>query len=507
MKNRANPALMRETLQSIRDRFVPDEQRIVLFTTFNFVPSFFEANVLPLLAGEAAEDLKNAPQLRYGLNEELKRLRCLVVCDQSTQPPAKGNLRYGLMPVGLPNGRFHPKLMLMAGTLKETGRPGIWLAVGSGNLSLSGWAINREVVGATPVTPQHADELLPLLRWLLAQADRRLGERAVDEEGGSRAILDELVSWLDDPERLCPARPGAPTLHVAQPVPGGRHLAAAVRGAHEWRRAVVVSPYWGQVDALVRELGVRECRFVPSLVAGRYRFPLAAMDTKAGWKRAFASFGDDRYTHAKVLLLEDAGGRAVLCVGSANFTGAALGLPGGYANVEAVLRYELEAAPALWGALPAVDESLLADEPAAEEESAPPLPPFEATLYYDWKRKAFCGNVAAAPGARVPGLVLHVAGVDTPLGDVVGEARKLFLPYECRLPVRAFELSWNRGDGSRARFHGLVAQVGASDDQLQYRPRPRLEEVLAFLRDLDPGADEEELRRRGARAGGRRWGR
>jgi hypothetical protein len=502
MKKRTSATLMRETLESIRDRFVADEQRMVLFTTFNFVPSFFEANVLPLLAGEAAEDLKNAPQLRYGLNAELKHLRCLVVCDHSTQPPAKGNLRYGLMPVGLPNGRFHPKLMLMAGTLKETGRAGMWLAVGSGNLSLSGWAINREVVGATPVTPQHADELLPLLRWLTAQADRRLGGRAADEEGSPRAILDELVAWLDDPQRLCPAWPGAPTLHVAPPAGGGHGLAAAVRGARQWQRATVVSPYWGQVDALVRELGVRECRFVPSLVAGRYRFPVTSMDPQAEWKRGFASFGDDRYTHAKVLVLEDADGRAVLCVGSANFTGAALGLPGGYANVEAVLRYELETAPAQWASLPSVDESLLADESAAEEESAPPLPPFEATLYYDWKRKGFGGRIAPGPGASLPELVLHVAGLDRPLGDKTGEAEELFLSFECRLPVRSFELSWCRADGSRARFHGLVTQVGANDDQLQYRPRPRLEEVLAFLRDLDPGAGEEELRRRGERGEG-----
>jgi hypothetical protein len=503
MTRRATPTLMRETLESIRDRFVADEDRFVLFTTFNFVPSFFETNVLPLLAGERAGDLQNAPQVRYGLNDELRNLRCVVVCDQSTQPPAKGDVRYGLLTVGLPQGRFHPKLMLMAGTLRETGKPGLWLAVGSGNLSLSGWAINREVIGAAAVTPQHADELLPLLQWMLAQAERQLGGRDMKEEGSARAVLRELVARLGDRQGLQSEAFGAPTLHVTMPWHQSRSMARMLTGERRWKRATVVSPFWGQVDDLVRELGVRECRFVPSLAGGGYRFPLASLGKQHGWERSFASFGDDRYTHAKVLLLEDEQGRAVLCTGSANFTGAALGQPvsDAFANVEAMLRYELTAVPRPWLKLQTLDESRLEEQPEGEDEQAPPLPPFEVCLVHDWQRRVFEGVLSVRPDAAVRDLELHVAGSRLRPAGRPGAPIPLSLACTCREPVRTFRVNWTDTEGRRVSFLGLVTQVNADDDQLQYQPRPRLDDVLGFLQGLNPAVDEDEIRRRSAMDG------
>lgn len=489
MTARDQKTLMRETLEAMRDAFVADGDRIVLLTTFNFVPEFFEANVLPLLAGESAQELKNSPQVRYGLNDELKKLRCLVVCDRSTEPPAKGKLRYGLMTVGLPLGRFHPKLILMAGTIKATGQRGLMLAVGSSNLSLSGWGINREVIGATPVAAQHAAELLPLVQWLRGQADDQLRGLEGKEEGSTRAILHELSTWLADPERLQSVPPGAPTLHIAMPMlDRPRALAADLVGGRNWQRATVVSPYWGQVDTLTQLLGVQQCRFVPSLNAGRYLYPLASLANEGQWQRSFARFDDDRYTHAKVLMLEDSAGRAVLCVGSANFTGAALGRPqpGQFANVEAMLRYELAAVPASLRTLRTLDESVLKEKDAADaDEQAPPLPPFAVSVYYDWQRRAFGGHLTVTQGARIAGLVLHLAGMEVALADA-GHALDLSQPYKCRQPVRSFRVNWDGADGARATFHGLVIQVNALDDELLYQPPPRLDDVLEFLRGLNP---------------------
>ena len=55
--------------------------------------------------------------------------------------------------------------MLLGGlSVAAPSRQALWLTASSGNLSLSGWAIQREVAGVTPVTRQHRDALLPLLR-------------------------------------------------------------------------------------------------------------------------------------------------------------------------------------------------------------------------------------------------------------------------------------------------------------------------------------------------------
>lgn len=62
-------ALMRSTLEYIRDQFDPELPRHVLFTTFNFSSRFFEANVLPLLLGDVLDELKGTSDTRYDMNE------------------------------------------------------------------------------------------------------------------------------------------------------------------------------------------------------------------------------------------------------------------------------------------------------------------------------------------------------------------------------------------------------------------------------------------------------
>ena len=137
-------AFMRDAFQSIIDRFEPNGERLVLFTTFNFHPGFFESNVL--LCWPAIRWPIWPAYRRHAINEELKKIRVLVVNDRSTLPEPKGDMRYGCLSVGLRKGRFHPKLMLMAGTLKDSGQPGLWLFIGSGNLTLSGPATAKSLV-------------------------------------------------------------------------------------------------------------------------------------------------------------------------------------------------------------------------------------------------------------------------------------------------------------------------------------------------------------------------
>ncbi|MFM0741591.1 hypothetical protein PQQ51_30515 [Paraburkholderia xenovorans] len=501
-KSGADP-VMRATLEHIRDRFSTDHPRHVLFTTFNFSSRFFEANVLPLLVGDNVSDLEGASETRYAINEDLNTVKCVVVCDRSTCPEPKGDMRYGLLPVGLARGRFHPKLMLMAGTLKDTKKQGVWLSVGSGNLTLSGWAINREVVGMTAVTSSHAQVLRPLLKWLQDEAARQFefaGNAGYQEEGDVRDILTALHAALDDANPFPPHTPATPTLHLSLPQGYGESaMLHALKGGSRWRMATIVSPYWSAVDTLVQALDVEQCRFVPSLTAdGLYRFPRDTLDLT---RHAFAGFREDgeRYTHAKALLLHNEK-QQVLCIGSANFTQAAMLTAQNQklTNVEAMLRYELHDAPDPWKTvLRPLDDPPFAQDGENEEEEAPPLPPFDATVLYDWKASEFRARLTLTSDVPVSDIVLSIGGRGHCFNAAVaGQPQVITQPHKGAQPVRSFSVTYRLGQGEPMIFRGLITQVNADDDQLGYQPRPRLNKVLELLRGLNPGASDRKTKER-----------
>lgn len=505
-----NPAVMRHALEWTNAQFSTDHELTVLFTSFNFSSSFFEGNVLPLLLGDAAEELQAATETRYAMNAELARVKCLVACDRSAAPEPKGGMRYALLPVGLARGRFHPKMMLMAGVLKETGAPGLFLAVGSGNLTLSGWAVNREIAGVTVVNRQHAGELLLLLRWLREQAARQFtfaGAGAVADEGDARGILDTLIQALEQ----APESQDAPALHLALPFAGGGRgtLLERLLGGAKFRAATVVSPFWSQVDLLVARLGVEACRFVPSLRAGHFRFPLEGAPAYA---RRFGKFARDaeRYTHAKALLLE--GETRVLCTGSTNFTLAALGVADGemggeaFGNVEAVLRYDLRGAADPWrGEFAVLGEDELTEQlPDEDEDGAPPLPPFEAIMLCDWEKRVFYARLTMLGLTAVRDVELRVDG-QAKFYAALAEDEEVTtqFAFDGVQPVRSFYVTYRQPGGKIATYAGLVTQVNAAADELGYAPRPRLKRLLELLRALDPAETEGRARARAEmRAGG-----
>lgn len=489
-------AFMRDAFQSIIDRFEPDGERLVLFTTFNFHPGFFESNVLPLLAGDTVADLAGVSETRHAINEELKKIRVLVVNDRSTLPEPKGDMRYGCLSVGLRKGRFHPKLMLMAGTLKDSGQPGLWLFVGSGNLTLSGWARNREIVGVTPVASQHAAELTLLLRWLREQALAQLDDVDGQEEGGMRQVLDALLACLQDEAQLHADHAGMPSLHLALPFEQRGDLLQSLVADRAWRRATVVSPFWSDVPGLVRKLGVAECRFVPSLQQSAYAFPISTLP--AHDSHSFGKFGDDQYTHAKALLLEQDDGAGVLCVGSANFTAAALS-PIGMANVEAMLRYALPVGASPWPPFQLLGRDQLDDKVGAAGEEPSPLPPVDASVYYDWRLREFGGHLAVLEPQEAFDIWLEVAGHRHHFSSGGKLPR---IKAHCNRPQRAFIVRWRDAAGAPGSWSGAVLQINAQDDELQYAPRPRLDKVIELLRSLDPELSDEELRKRAARRRG-----
>lgn len=519
--------LMRSAFERMLQEFKEGKPELVLFTSFNFSASFFETNILPLLAGNSIEEIKGNSEARAELNAALEQVRTLVICDRSAHPEPKGDFRYGLMPVGLEKGRFHPKIILMSGILADSGKRGIWLSVGSGNLTLSGWAINREIVGSTPVAAKHLPELQALLEWLLKEAERRIGwignggtsttdsNLSIHEEGDSRNILRTFIESL----RLhaIPDEEAAelPSLHLSLPLPpestdisSKTTLINKLTGGRQWKCVTVVSPFWADVPTLVKELQADHCRFVPSLRPdGKYSFPYNALlsDVNNSSKgHSFLKFREDsdRYTHAKAILLEDGDDR-VLCAGSANFTTAALmNGTGILSNVEAMLRYSITKGD-LWGSLfvKLAGDQLIAPEDDPLDEGSPQLPPFDAEVVCDWRQKKFFCRFKVHKGESIVTASLEVGGHLTVLDISTEKEQKCEFLFKGPLPVRNFFVVYSKVPGESVRYQGIVTQLNAADDELGYRPRPRLSKILDLLRSLDPDMSESGVRRKAARTG------
>jgi hypothetical protein len=499
---------MRSALGSMLGKFIDGRPDYVLFTSFTFSASFFEDNVLPLLCGTDINDLKGASLTRDMLNRQLAELKVVVTCDHSAHPEPKSNLRYGLMTVALERGRFRPKIILMAGT-GTSGRKELWLSVASANLSYSGWGVNREVVGITPVAGQHADELQPLLAWLLRQAESKVGiartapGQAPVEEGDTRHVLEHLLAALGTDRLPADEARELPTLHLALP-PQIRaaqpSLLSSLLGGEAWREATVISPFWSDVPGLMAraEADTRRdiaFRLVPAMQGDGYAFPALPEERPA----SYARFVDepDRYTHAKALLLSGARHKA-LCIGSANFTTAALQHGSGWlSNIEAMLRYRVGTDYDWSRMLTDLARDDRADS-ADGEEGAPPLPPFQADVVYDWRSKQFHCNLTVEPDAGIASLLLEIGPLTHRFGCRSQHEHRVSLPLVLRHPVRSYKLIYESGAGTMVHV-GLVTQLNAEDDQLGYLPKPRLDQVLALLHGLVPGRIDP--RRRGGGGG------
>jgi hypothetical protein len=487
---------MRLALVDMLERFRDRRPQHVLFTTFNFSSSFFENNVLPLLIGSMDEKFEAVATNQSTLNAALAEIKTVVVCDRSTLPEPKGDFRYGLLPVGLDSGRFHPKIILMSGILADSEKTGLCLAVSSGNLTFSGWGINREVVGATAVASQHREPLRRLLSWILEQAQAQLEwigrasatSMVIEEEGGTRQILEALLSALDSAESLAEGDDGCPSLHLA--LPGDQSLLQELAGDKPWQTTTVISPFWAGVGHLVDSMKSDRFCFVPSVRPdGKYSFPLGALPLKDE-SFLFAKFkqGGERYTHAKALLFKR-GKECAFCIGSANFTGAAMGAAGLFENIEVMLRYSSSTADPLKGVLVELDRDEIAPEAFDEaEEGAPPLFPVMAEVLCDWKaRKIHCRLVISASAGALSEVCLEVAGRNVPF-EPDQPIQECAIDFFRNTPVRTFLLTYRSGQMDKRSFRGLVIQLNAADDELGYFPPPRLDRVLDYLRGLDPAA-------------------
>jgi len=471
--------------KSLVDSFKPGGIDKALFTSFNFSSNFFERNVLPMLIDSELSDGAELDILQ--INDALRKIAVTVICDRSTNPKPKGNLRYGLFPVGLSHGFFHPKLVMLSGILLD-GNYGIKLMVGSCNITLSGWGINREVVGITDMGTQQSKALEPLLAWLITQADNMFSGTEGKEEGDIRVCLSK---WHKNLEEIDFLSDDSPELYVRLPSAGNeRYFIDEVFDQKQFEYSHIVSPFWSEYEesqALIKKLGAKNVRLTPAINnKGEWSFPEKFRDEAKERKEQFnfSSFKQrDRYTHAKSIYAWSAAEQAVLVSGSANFTQAAMGaLTQG--NVEAVLKYTLKHDDT-WGNQFENPGSIKWTVQTDSDEHAPEIMPFDVLAIYDWKDHAL--KVRLHCTKEVYKLINSVNFNRSPLDwTLKKEVYVANVNTKLRGPCPPLEILYQKDSDTLLSFTVLVSQLNAADDELGYLPKPELSKIIDQLRKLGP---------------------
>lgn len=154
-------------LQQLRDIIQEAGQlKRAWFTSFNLSPAFIEGYILPMIAGmeEKPKSASDFELLQKKLNDEETDSR--FFCDFRMADLNEG--KKTAIPIHLVNpallgkqfehGVFHPKVMILQNTNNET-----WLMTGSANLTVGGWAHNRECIYTDRVKSE--DNALKLERF------------------------------------------------------------------------------------------------------------------------------------------------------------------------------------------------------------------------------------------------------------------------------------------------------------------------------------------------------
>ena len=477
---------IKENFQSMLTAFKPGSISHVLFTTFNFSSRFFEQNVLPLVVD--AELGKGVDLDPLQLNEALQDIHVSLFCDKATNPGPKGNYRYGVLPVHVEKGFFHPKIILVAGEFeKEPGKIGIQLLVGSCNMSLSGWGMNREVAAICEVDVEQAQTLLPLIDWLAGQVETTYQGIEGREEGSFRTALPEWRSLL---EGITKSIHGNPKLYIRLPEKNNAaHFLRRIVENQQFQEATLVSPFWSGEDgvtALLNCVGVTQAAFVPSVNANGWSLPSSlqfAIQSNPE-KYTVKNFHLlDRYTHAKSFCLSQ-GIENRLIIGSSNFTQAALGKED-QGNVEAVLVFQ-DIDQSSWESQLKIYEDIKWTDDEGVNEDAPKQLPFDLIALYDWDTQRFLLTLQCNEkvfDSLIQPVTIH--GKSVAFKKVCKGLYESKLYAICIKPCHAIRVSYKEGE-QVIDASILVLQINAKDDQLGYRPPPSLNRLVDQLRRLNP---------------------
>jgi len=351
--------------EKILDAWLPPEGAgdpvACIATTFAFQPSFFEEECLArFLQLDAAPDLTpgtvDAAQYIIEREEKLTEARATVLVDRGQASPS-ACFRWDVIPTSAPPGGVqHSKVSLL-----------IWqtharLIVASANLTETGYRQNIEVF-VTFDWPS-AQRVAHVFRGAATFLEQLLDRHTEGAEGpdSPRGRAREAIRALRDRvpnAAISPPGRGEPSVELVHSLRGGSLLDQAFNDC--WRgsrpkEAVVVSPYFLSrgaeapypvgLDAVRSRLATRgevDCEVAATqvvLAGGQTRIdvPKAIQDSTGRGKLVISVWDrpgreSERTLHAKAIAYWSNNWIMTVC-GSANCTGAGLGLEGAPRNIE-----------------------------------------------------------------------------------------------------------------------------------------------------------------------------
>lgn len=340
-----------------------------VFTTFTLSLTWFETHLLRALerqGGRRIAVLADPMGVQQSLKEGLA---------------AGPGLRYALEPVSMPSGFFHPKVALVWGPER------IVLAVGSGNLTMTGMQRNAELwevlVAGEPGIPERQQLSQVIARGAVAFFSALRAR--LDAGGWSGSLLREAEQVLG---RWMPALLPDNGIQWLDTLGGrsiGEQVVEAAGPAQGQRTLQFLSPFHKEGTAsqrLARELGVSAAELL--FVGEKSSFPLHRVQREADVPFSSRRLSvADRPLHAKLYHVAEHNGDSIVVSGSANATKQALWTPH---NAEVCL---------LRRASTPMFSVLLAGEPATPDfQKERPVVRELCPLTIDWARASREGVVA-----------------------------------------------------------------------------------------------------------------
>ncbi len=508
-----------------------------LATTFEFKASLFEEELLPRFFGLKFDHTENEPSFRSELEEALQMTPVIVLVDASHFDPSQTTLSWDQIPVAVPGGIQHAKIVVLAWQRL------VRVILGSANLTLPGYRRNRELFAALDFwndvqsTPTSVlSDVLDLLKLIptWSRAAPATVDRCQETVDRIRATASR---WSQAPRDFPPRERPRVRLVATHPKatrqPARSSLGEVTKLWGDRRAGLItvvtpfVSPNAGAdrdfvIDKLLDVPRSRDCDgwlVVPSLPT------VEGIDSKcismpasfaAAWQNAFSGTRSawvlpiplhvegvdktNRVLHSKAVHIEGDSDELLL-IGSSNFTPRGMGL--GVYNVEANLAFEDRAyevrdgqkfadrlgLPVSWDEAMSVDEAQWQEPdklPEDEPSNEPVVPDFFMWAAYSQKHgRLRIGLDRSRTEPHLWSIALPGSGDDRELilfrcGEssetTADELTMIFEEASRGISLVAVNVVWQHADDPQSHTAKLAVAVESKDDLL---PTPEFRALSA----------------------------